>query len=156
MWVCTGCNRLKGNRFAVDNRNRPLLIDPTIENPCDFLYFDALTGNITAKYDSSTGKPSRKGIHTVDPTVLPLNIEPVTEGRQRTRRNLVRAVNHFLHRTKSSPLPVLQGEVIEAIQDNDDYGLAHWYFQRDGESEEPFRTLRIAHPSVWQNIGQSL
>lgn len=110
LWICTGCNRQKGNRLDLDSQRRPLLIDPTAEDPWGFLYFDPLTGNVTAKYDSANGVPNRKGAYTVDPTVLPLNIEAVTEGRQRTHRNLVRAVNNFLTRMASGPqAPALVG-----------------------------------------------
>jgi uncharacterized protein (TIGR02646 family) len=157
LWICTGCNRLKGDRFRLDRRHRPLLIDPTAEDPWDFLYFDASTGNITAKYDPSTGRQNPKGAHTVDPTVLPLNIEAVTEGRQRTRRNLVRAVNTFIKGMAAGiDLPALEAELLEAVRDNDDYGLAHWYFQRDGREQEPFKSLQNAHPAVWCRLAQSL
>jgi uncharacterized protein (TIGR02646 family) len=157
LWICTGCNRQKGDRFPLDWRHRPLLIDPTAEDPWDFLYFDGHTGNITARYDPSSGQPHPKGVHTVDPSILPLNIEAVTEGRLRTRRNLVRAVNSFLTRMASTTDPdSLEAELLEAVQDNDDYGLTLWYFRRDGKMEEPFHTLRTSYPNVWDRIGQVL
>lgn len=157
LWICAGCNRHKGDWFHLDKRRRPLLIDPTAEDPWDFLYFDAWTGNITAKYDPSTGHANRKGAHTVDPAILPLNIEVVTEGRQRTRRNLVRAVNTFLARIATgAPLPTLEAELLEGIRDNDDYGLVFWYFRRDGGAEDPFQTLRNSYPIVWNRIVHSL
>src|SRR5262249_48686279 len=153
LWICTGCNRQKGNRFPLDEHHRPLLIDPTTEDPWDFLFFDAGTGNITAKYDAATGQPNPKGMHTVDPTILPLNIEAVPEGRQRTRRNLIRAINGFVSRITTSPNPeALQGELLEALHDNDDYGLVYWYFRRDGVTEEPFQTLRNSYRDVWDRI----
>jgi uncharacterized protein (TIGR02646 family) len=157
LWICTGCNRHKGDRFRLNSRGRPLLIDPSAENPWDFLYFDSLTGNITAKYDPVTGRPSRKGAYTVDPATLPLNIEAVTEGRQRTRRNLVRAVSTFLKQVLANPhSPEAEGELLEAIRDNDDYGLSIWYFQGSGAVEMPFAQLRSAYPGVWDAIARSL
>jgi len=98
LWICSGCNRQKGDRFSLDGQHRPLLIDPTAEDPWDFLYFDGHTGIITARYDPATARPYAKGVHTADPAILPLNIEAVTEGRLRTRRNLLRAVQGFLTR----------------------------------------------------------
>jgi uncharacterized protein (TIGR02646 family) len=155
LWICAGCNRQKGDRFPRDKQRRPLLIDPTAEDPGDFLYFDGHTGNITARYESSTGRPHPKGARTVDPAILPLNIEAVTEGRLRTRRNLVRAVHHFLTRMATSTEPgLLEAEILEAVRDNDDYGLAQWYFRHDGGTEEPFHTLRTSYHDLWHRIAQ--
>jgi len=156
LWICTGCNRLKGDRFLCDSQSQPLLIDPSMEDPWDFLFFDSQTGNITAKYDPLSSRPDPKGAYTVDPATLPLNVEAVTEGRQRTRRNLVRAISAFLSRATTETGPQLEVELVEAIRDNDDYGLVHWYFQRDGSGEEPFRTFRNTHASVWGRVLQSL
>jgi uncharacterized protein (TIGR02646 family) len=157
LWICTRCNRQKGDRFPLDRQRRPLLIDPTAEDPWDFLYFDRHTGNITARYDRSSGRPHPKGVHTVDPAILPLNIEAVTEGRLRTRRNLVRAVNNFLTRMATNANPaVLEAELLEAVRDNDDYGLALWYFYRDGGKEKPFHILRASYRAVWDRIAQAL
>jgi uncharacterized protein (TIGR02646 family) len=155
LWICAGCNRQKGNRFKLDGHHLPLLIDPTAEDPWDSLYFDSQTGNITAKYDPVTCQPSPKGAHTVDPNTLPLNIEAVTEGRQRTRRNLVRAVKAFLTGTASASHSQREVELFEAIRDNDDYGLAHWYFRSEGGTEEPFRTFRNSYNPVWDRIVQT-
>ncbi len=157
LWICTGCNRQKGDRFPLDGQRRPLLIDPTAEDPWDFLFFDEQTGNITARYEPSSGLPHPKGTYTVDPAVLPLNIEAVTEGRLRTRRNLARAVHFFLTGMVSNAAPAaLEAELLHAVRDNDDYGLAHWYFRRDGGVDEPFNSLRVSHPLVWDRIVQAL
>jgi uncharacterized protein (TIGR02646 family) len=157
LWICTGCNRQKGDRFPLDRQRRPLLIDPTAEDPWDFLYFDGHTGNITARYDPTSGLPQPKGAHTVDPAILPLNIEAVTEGRLRTRRNLVRVVHSFLTFMATSGDPAaLAAELLQGVRDNDDYGLAQWYFRRDGATEEPFHTLRASYPAVWDRIAQTL
>ncbi len=157
LWICAGCNRQKGDQFPLDGSRRPLLIDPTTEDPWDFLYFDGHTGNITARYDPATALPHAKGVHTVDPAILPLNIEAVTEGRLRTRRNLARAVRGFLsHMATSAEPDVLEVELMEAVRDNDDYGLALWYFRRDGCTEEPFQTLRASYCEVWDRIAQAL
>jgi uncharacterized protein (TIGR02646 family) len=157
LWVCAGCNRQKGDRFPRDRQRRPLLIDPSAEDPWDFLYFDGHTGNITAKYESSTGRPHPKGARTVDPAILPLNIEAVTEGRLRTRRNLVRAVRHFLARIATNvDSRLLESEILEAVRDNDDYGLAHWYFRRDGATEEPFFTLRASYRDIWDRVARGI
>jgi uncharacterized protein (TIGR02646 family) len=155
LWICTGCNRQKGDRFPLDAQRRPLLIDPTAEDPWDFLYFDARTGNITARYDPSSARPYPKGERTTDPAMLPLNIEAVTEGRLRTYRNLMRAIQSFLTHMPTSINPDAAADQLhEAVRDNDDYGLAHWYFRHDGKREEPFHTLHATYPNVWDRIAQ--
>ncbi len=158
LWICAGCNRQKGIQFSRDSHGRPLLIDPTAEDPWDFLFFDGRTGNITARYDPATALPLAKGTHTVDPAVLPLNIEAVAEGRLTMRRNLARAIKAFLFQvTNSTTDPVtLEAELLEAVRDNDEYGLGVWYFRRDGATEPPFQSLQASHPAVWARIAQAL
>jgi hypothetical protein len=122
-------------------------------------FFDADTGIITAKYEQSTKQPHPKGVHTVDPAVLPLNIEAVTEGRLRTRRNLLRAVRHLLAQIQmrsNAEEAALVDETLEAVRDNDEYGLADWYFRRDGGAEEPFRTLRDSYRGIWDRLAQAI
>lgn len=152
LWACAECNRKKGNRLDLDASGRPLLIDPTVEDPWDFLFFDTHTGIIKAKCDPHTGAFSAKGRYTTDPDILPMNVEAVTEGRQRTARNLHRAVDTFLHKAPAD-LNVAKSELLQVIGDNDDYGLVAWYFVREGSVEEPFRRLKKAYPNVWNEIG---
>jgi uncharacterized protein (TIGR02646 family) len=153
LWICTGCNRQKSNQFPLDRHGRPLLIDPTTDDPWDYLFFDRCTGYITARFDPASAQPHPKGVHTVDPAILPLSIEAVTEGRLRTQRNLMRAVRGFLsHMATSVKVQSLEAELLDAVRDNDDYGLALWYFRRDGATEEPFQTLRASYGEVWDRI----
>jgi uncharacterized protein (TIGR02646 family) len=80
--ICGGCNRCKGHRFEIDPSGQPLLIDPTAEDPWDFLYFDPLTGEITARWDGATGNENPRGIYTLH-VLAPLRYQAVTEGRRR-------------------------------------------------------------------------
>lgn len=43
---CAQCGRHKGTQFPLD-QDRPLLIDPTTDNPWDFLEFEPRTGILT-------------------------------------------------------------------------------------------------------------
>ncbi len=152
--ACAGCNRKKGSEFLLDESGAPLLIDPTSEDPWDYLYFDDHTGQIVAAYEAETGLPSPKGEHTTDPDILPLNIEAVAEGRSRTARNLCRAANAFLRDAgeDSGVSSSAYTELRNAIQDNDNYGLASWYFTRGGRDEEPFSQIVQDHPRVYAAI----
>src|SRR5258706_10052016 len=51
---CTECGRFKGSRFPLEN-GVPMLVDPTAEDPWQFLDFDPATGVIVARYDNGAG-----------------------------------------------------------------------------------------------------
>jgi uncharacterized protein (TIGR02646 family) len=151
--LCQGCQSCKGNKFECDVSGQPLLINPTEEDPWDFLFFEANTGILTARFEAVMDTPNPKGAHTTDSKVLPLNIESVTEGRLRTKRNLQRAVNAFLRDLSVGSLkPKAYPHLIQAIRDNDNYGLVIWYFLRDGQEESPFNQLKTNHPKTWTEI----
>lgn len=151
--VCTGCNRVKGDRFPLSHDGKPDLIDPTTEDPWDSLFFDAATGNVTARFGED-GAPRRKGRATTE--LLPLDHEPLTEGRLRCLRNIKRAVNTFLANDAQSADDAEGGRILaeltQALQDNDDYGLGQWYFLKDGQDSEPFSRLRAVRPDAWKQI----
>src|SRR5271157_942550 len=44
------------------------------------------------------------------------------------------------------------GHLVQAIGDNDDYGLSVWFFLRDGREESPFSLLRMKYPETWGQI----
>jgi len=153
--VCGGCNRTKGSRFDLDGKGDPLLIDPTAEDPWDFLFFDPDTGIIVARFNPVSGMKDRKGEHTTHLAVLPLNIDPVTDGRRRTALSLRRAVDGFLKTAKTESSRTAD-ELLAELQDHDDYGLLEWYFLRDGRDDPPFSELRTKRPGVWSQITKTL
>lgn len=151
--VCGGCNQAKGARFPLDEQGRPLLIDPTAEDPWDYLFFDSATGNVTARF-TRDGFTHPKGKTTAG--LLPLDHEAVTEGRLQVCRNLTRAVSVFLAEYSNAPNDTdRQRSVVElrrAVCDNDGYGLGQWFLWRDGQNAEPFRMLRTRYPGIWSGI----
>jgi len=151
--ICSGCNRKKGERFELDANGSPLLIDPTRDDPWDHLYYDSETGIVTACFIPATGEPDPRAQYTVERSNLPVNIQPVTEGRLRTQRNLIRCVGRFLE--VSNPpggRRALEQELRECLDDNSDYGLSTWFFSRDGQNEPPFSKLRHAAGDVWDRL----
>lgn len=152
LWNCTDCGRHKGDRFPVDAAGAPLLIDPTTEDPWDFLFYDTATGNLAPRFDPSTGLAMPKGESTLA-VLEPLLDEAVVEGRRRTQRNLFKAVRAFLN---VSDQPESIRDLFESVHDNEAYGLAHWYVNRDGRTESPFAELRALHPDVWRRIEATL
>ncbi len=151
--ICSGCNRKKGERFELDATGSPLLINPTRDDPWDHLYYDSETGIVTARFIPKTGEPDPRGQYTVERSNLPVNIQPVTEGRLRTQRNLIRCVGRFLE--LSNPpggRHALEQELLACLDDNSDYGLCTWFFSRDGQNEPPFADLRNTAGDVWDRL----
>jgi hypothetical protein len=155
-WPAIKFREIVGEMCGTSVTGLPLLIDPTAEDPWKYLFFDDKTGFITAIFDTA-GNEDPKGKHTTDPKVLPLNIEAITMGRQRTRRNLVRAVKTFTNQIAAGlSLATARDEIIKAVLDNDDYGLAIWYFFKQGSNEEPFKSLKANHNVVWMDVQKSI
>jgi len=156
--ACAACNQAKGSGFPLDAQGRPLLIDPTAEDPWDYLFFDAATGNITARFTEG-GLPDPKGKATTD-LLRPLGDEVVTEGRLQACRNLARVIRAFLAECSNGvqdadrQRPV--AELRRAVHDNDGYGLGQWFLWHDGQETEPFRMLRASCPGIWSEIQRAV
>jgi hypothetical protein len=155
--VCSGCNRQKADQFPFDQDGQPLLIDPTKENPWDYLFFEPATGQVVARWDLQKDAPDPKGAATTDETILPLNVEAVTEGRRRVVRRLVRAVQSYLLEAAEPDEIENAFDILQrTLSDNDDYGLTHWFLMRDGQHAEPFKTLREQYPTIWERLQVAL
>ena len=153
LWICAACNKVKGPRLDLDQAGHPLLIDPTADDPWDHLYYDSRTGRITARYNHISEQPSPKGVYTTDAKVLPLNVEAITESRQRVQRNLRRAVRNFLEQAGSlHDRGLLAEELVAAIRDNNDYGLGVWFFIQRGSDEPPFSELKASDSNAWLRV----
>ncbi|WP_438035910.1 hypothetical protein [Sorangium sp. So ce204] len=153
LWNCTDCGRHKSAQFPVDHANAPLLINPTAEDPWDFLFYDTGTGNLAARFDPNTRQAVPKGRQTLGSLGETLQDEAVVDGRRRTQRNLSKAVRTFLHHPD---LPGAVHDLLESVRDNDAYGLTRWYFLKEGREEAPFSELRAQHHDVWIQIEGSI
>lgn len=139
---CTECGRFKGEQLPLLD-GVPQLVDPTAEDPWDFLDFDPATGNIVARFDMILGDWTSKGTETVRLLQLDRR-EALAAAYQRTHRRIKAVVEQTLQ------LPVLQeAMVIEELRNADDHGLLGWYFKGAGKTEPSFRELRERHPAVW-------
>ncbi len=153
--VCAGCNRKKGNRFPMDSDGMPLLIDPSVDEPWLFVDFVPETGELAARWRVDIDRSDPKGEATTDPTILPLNIEAVTSGRQRYYRNLCKVVEAFLQSAKSddgsaseAAFEQLSNDMVELS----DFGLNRWLFHFSDHSAEPLRDLCSDYPEHWQRL----
>ena len=132
---CTECGRFKGHQFPLSNGDQPLLVDPSAEEPWETLDFDPDTGNLTARYDTTSGRPSAKGEHTVH--ILQLDRrESMAEGYRRTYLRIVNRVQLALAEDVID-WQQLQGD----LQQLDDHGLLGWCFGSIGRRLEPFDEL---------------
>ncbi|MEW6038611.1 MAG: hypothetical protein AB1648_10240 [Pseudomonadota bacterium] len=146
---CTECGRLKGNRFPLQGK-RPLLIDPTKEEPWRHLDFDPITGNITARFDAQINVWSPKGTATVE--ILQLDRrEALAAGYKATFQRLSDIARRFL---ADSDTPYSQ--FIDALREADDHGLLGWIFVGTGRNEPPFSELWKQRPAVWNECAHTL
>jgi len=139
--ACTQCGRFKGKQFPRADDGAPLLIDPTAEDPWEFLDFDPVTGNLNARYLLSAGEYSAKGETTV--TVLHLDKrEGVSAGYRKTYRRLCELVMAWSDQN-------LAENYLERLGEVDDHGLLGWFLHGAGENEPAFVCFRERHPDAW-------
>lgn len=137
---CTPCGRIKGNEFPLANE-MPLLIDPTSENPWDFLDFDSETGNIVPRVERESGTETIKGRETV--RVLQLDRrEAIANGYRKTFGRVAELVREIVE-------DGFTPDHIARLIDVDDHGLLGWCFNGLGQNDPPFSDLRTNDPRAW-------
>jgi len=140
---CTACGRdHKGTRFPLDAGKKPLLIDPTKDDPWLFLDFDPMTGNFSARYDANRN-PAPKGEKTVD--VLGLDRrESLAAGHQKSYKHISDLIAEAAASSTADATTL-----IASLKVMDEYGLLGWCFRGAGINEIPMSSLRSAYPGVW-------
>lgn len=139
---CTECGRFKGNRFPLSESGDPMLVDPSAENPWEYLDFDPDTGNLTARYEAANGAPSARGESTVG--ILQLDRrEGMAEGYRQTYLRIVACVNAALAEDVIDPQ-----KLGEDLRQADDHGLLGWCFGPVGIRLRPFVDLCGKMPNV--------
>lgn len=142
--ACTECGRIKGSQFPLA-AGVPLMIDPTVDNPWDYLDFDPDTGNLTAKFDVLTQAPSARGVETV--RVLRLDKrEALSSLYSASYKRIVAVVYRSLHAGVTSGAN-LASELAAA----DSHGLLVWCFSDRGLVCEPFKTLKSDYAVEFDN-----
>jgi uncharacterized protein (TIGR02646 family) len=130
---CTECGRIKGSKFPLTGVH-PMLIDPTKEEPWEYLDFDPITGNMTARFN-------------LKETVATLQLdqrEALAIGYVQTYQKLCTIINRFLH----TPGLAVDNLIKELLQE-DERGLLGWCFKGVGQNETTFFQLRTQNPAVW-------
>jgi len=152
---CAGCNRKKGGNFPLADDGSPLLIDPSIDEPWRFLDFIPETGELTPLWNMEISGFEPKGEATTNPNYLPLNIEAVALGRQKTFGRLVKAVQVFLDGVdKNADLGVATETLQSEVEEHSDYGLDRWVFHFGGVTIEPFARFCAEYPDQWEKLGE--
>ena len=146
---CTECGRFKGDDFPLAN-GLPLILDPTAEDPWQYLDFDTATGNLVARFDPVINDWKVKGNETVKALHLDRR-EALAASYQHTHQRLKSRVEAALQ----EPAPDAS-TLAQALRDADDHGLLGWFFTGTGQNAEPFASLRQNHPNVWQTCRQIL
>ena len=141
---CTECGRLKGDRFPLLDCGQPVLVDPSAEDPWEHLDFDPDTGNVTARYDTTSASPSARGVGTVKLLQLDRR-EAMTEGYRRTYRRLADCV----HQALAVPGAIDAAQLVSNLLHSDDHGLMAWCFGPIGSTLHPFVDLHLRHPDAW-------
>jgi uncharacterized protein (TIGR02646 family) len=147
---CTECGRIKGNQFPLQGR-KPLLIDPSKEQPWLYIDFDPETGNLVARFDPVTGDYSVKGESTV--TTLKLDQrEVLAVGYKKAFTRLTRKVQRFLEDSIDA------NQLLLKLQEEDDHGLAllGWVFLGTGKTVDPFKQLQTFHPEVYSDLSKAM
>lgn len=140
---CTACGRdHKGIMFPLDAGKKPLLIDPTKDDPWLFLDFDPKTGNFSARYDA-LGNPAPKGEKTVEVLALDRR-EALASGHQKAYKH----ISELIAEAAASAMANATS-LITRLKEVDEYGILGWCFRGAGINEPPMSSLRSAHPTIW-------
>lgn len=140
---CTACGRdHKGTKFPLDAGKKPLLIDPTKDDPWLFLDFDPMTGNFSARYDAN-GNPAPKGAKTVEVLALDRR-ESLASGHQKAYKHISELISDAAATSTADA-----ATLISRLKEVDEYGLLGWCFRGAGTNESPMSSLRSSHPKVW-------
>jgi len=139
--ACAQCGRFKGRQFPLSNNGTPLLIDPTAEDPWEYLDFNPETENLSARYLLAAETFSSKGETTVE--VLHLDKrEGVSAGFCRTYRRLCELVTAWSDQN-------IAEDYLERLREADDHGLLGWFLHGAGGNEPAFVRFRERYPDAW-------
>jgi uncharacterized protein (TIGR02646 family) len=145
--ACAPCGRFKGSQFPRSEDGAPLLIDPTAEDPWEYLDFDPVTGNLNARYLLATEAYSPKGETTVK--VLHLDRrEGISAGYLKTYGRLCQLVTDWTDHQ-------LAVGYLELLREADDHGLLGWFLRGSGQNEPAFSRFRELYQEAWTACQQA-
>ncbi len=140
---CTGCGRLKNTQFPMLGK-RPLLLDPSKEEPWLTLDFNPQTGNLAARFDPNILAWSPKGVETV--RVLHLDRREDLAGRY--KKNWQKLQAKVIEQNQTNALS--SAEFVRQLRELDEYDLLAWVVFGVGAQEACFVQLRSNQAATWQ------
>jgi hypothetical protein len=148
MLVCGACNRRKGSRFPLDGLGRPLLIDPTLDDPWDVLFFDEVTGLLIPRVTPGPVQgeyvSNQRGVTVHEILGEVLNRDAVCQGRVLSWHDLVRLLQEWCVSPTTAAL------FYSALEGRDQFGLGEWMLHREGAEAEDVRAARAQHEEAWR------
>ncbi|MBV6499241.1 MAG: hypothetical protein CJBNEKGG_01693 [Prosthecobacter sp.] len=139
---CTGCGRdCKGSQFPLVN-GQPALLNPTVDDPWEFLDFSPATGILFARM-APDGSTTMMGTET-ERVFQFAKRDAVTLGYQRSFRRIRKVIATAVDDPAIDP-----AVFISDLRDADEHGILGWCFRGAGINEPPMTTLRQARPAVW-------
>lgn len=146
---CGACNqRYKREEFPLLPDGQPALVDPTAEEPWDFLDYDPKTGNLVARFDLASNSFSARGEATVNLLKLDAR-EALADGYKGIHRRIARVLREAA--TESAPD---SADLARRMELEDDHGLARWFFTETGATDPAATAFRNSHPSIWDEVAK--
>jgi uncharacterized protein (TIGR02646 family) len=142
---CGACNLIKGEEFPIE-RGAPLLIEPTTENPWEYLDFDPTLGTLQARFDPNADGSSHRGAGTHE--LLQLNRECLERGNKNAWNHLTLICRQALESQGDTE------EVVRQLREADTRDFLGWALTGTGLSEPPFPELRQRRPDVWAALNR--
>jgi uncharacterized protein (TIGR02646 family) len=139
--ACSICGKWKGAKFPLDDFGSPLLIDPTREDPWEFLDFDPVTGNLSSRYLLSTGDFSQRGQETV--SILHL------DRRAGLAASYLKTFKRLLDLFGSWTANQVPTDYRQQLSATDDHGLLGWFLRGAGSREPAVARFREQYGNVW-------
>jgi uncharacterized protein (TIGR02646 family) len=146
--ACAHCGRFKGAQFPLNSTGLPLLVDPSAEDPWNFIDFDPDTGNLNARYLLPLDQYSEKGEITVRLLHLDKR-EGVSAGYRRTYERLCQLVTDWTDHH-------LAADYVDQLYKADDHGLLGWFLHGSGQAESCFPRFRERYQEAWIACRESL
>ena len=147
--ACSACNRVKGVKFPLSD-GLPNLIDPTLDDPWDSLFFVESTGLLAPRLRLAGPRivEDVKGRATL--TVLGdiLNRPAV----RTSRRYVWRRVTERLFDVSDATTLPQEGAREHVFGEIDEYGLVDWLLRREGAEASNVNAYRLGHRDVWSRL----
>jgi hypothetical protein len=139
LWICTKCNRQKGDRFPPDTGPGAEPLNPMEDNVWRHLRLNKFL-QFTGVFDSGTGGLDPRGETTLK--LIDLNREALVDRRQRRFRELRRLAEDLVDRLESGTTTTQAAteetqEWLDGLQPD----VAQYFLRGPGRAEEPFRSL---------------